>query len=87
MASMTVTADGLLQQALSLEPSERARLASDLLTSLEDDPADVDTQEIERIWDEESNCRMHLLASGQAQLVDWEHVTERINGLRAVPNG
>lgn len=82
---MTVTADALLQQALSLEPSERARLASGLLTSLEDVP--VDAAEIERLWDEESSRRMHLLASGQAQLVDWAHVTERIKGLRAEPNG
>lgn len=85
MAYMTATVDALLQQALALDPSERARLASGLLTSLDDDP--VDPAEIERLWDEESSRRMHLLASGRAQLVDWEHVTERINGLRAEPNG
>ncbi len=88
MERMAVTADALLRQALALGPTERARLASGLLTSLEGDPVDpVDSSEIERLWNEESSRRTHLLAAGQAQLVDWEHVTERINGRRAELNG
>lgn len=77
---MSIGAEVLLEQALSLSPSDRAKLASGLLASLDDDQADED--EVERLWSEESERRMALLASGEASLVTWEHVTERIDGLR-----
>lgn len=81
MTCMTETADALLEQALSLDPSERARLASGLLTSLEDDP--VDSEEIERLWDEESRRRVELLEVGNARTFSRDEVHTNLDELRA----
>jgi putative addiction module component (TIGR02574 family) len=40
---MTKTADRLLEEALQLQPNERARLAAELLSSLDDQDDDVKT--------------------------------------------
>lgn len=81
---MSIAPEVLLEQALSLSPAERAKLASGLLASLDDDQANED--EVERQWSDETERRMALLASGEARLIDWDHVTTRIDGLRAAPN-
>jgi putative addiction module component (TIGR02574 family) len=78
---MPIAPEALLEQALSLSPADRAKLASGLLASLDDDQADE--AEVERLWSEETDRRMALLDSGDVDLIEWEHVTERIDGLRA----
>ncbi len=40
---MTKEADRLLEEALALSPSERAKIAAELLSSLDDHDADVKT--------------------------------------------
>jgi hypothetical protein len=76
-----IAPEALLEQALSLSSADRAKLASGLLASLDDDQADE--AEVERLWSEETDRRMALLDSGDVDLIEWEHVTERIDGLRA----
>jgi len=76
-----MTVDSLLQQALSLEPSERAKLASGLLTSLEDTP--IDTGEIEKLWDEESRRRVEQLEAGTARTFSRDEVHTILDELRA----
>lgn len=78
---MSLAPEALLEQALALSPSDRAKLASGLLASLDENGADE--HEVERLWSGETERRMALLASGQAHQVSWEHVTERIDALRA----
>lgn len=78
---VSIAPEALLEQALSLSPAERAKLASGILASLDDDHADED--EVERQWSDETERRMALLHAGEARPVSWEHVTQRIDGLRA----
>jgi hypothetical protein len=78
---MLLAPEALLEQALALSPTDRAKLASGLLASLDTDRA-VEV-EVERRWSAETDRRMALLSSGDASLVDWAHTTKRIDGLRA----
>ena len=67
----------VLEAALALDPSERARLAKQLLTSLE--PADADA---ERLWRDEIKRRLDELAAGTAPLEDWDVVRARLRAVR-----
>ncbi len=75
------TADDLRQEVLALPASDRARIASDLLASLDDEQ--VDEAEVDRWWSEETDRRAALLDSGDAELVTWEQVLERVDERRA----
>jgi putative addiction module component (TIGR02574 family) len=78
---MSVAPEVLLEQALTLSAADRARLASGLLASLDDD-AGVDAAEVERLWSEEAERRAAQVTSDEVSLTTWEHVTERIEQLR-----
>lgn len=80
---MALAPEALLERALSLPPADRARLASGLLASVDDDQADEG--EVERSWSEETERRMTALAAGEVQAVSWEHLTTRVDGLRSSP--
>jgi putative addiction module component (TIGR02574 family) len=77
---VSVAAEALLEQALSLSVDERAKLASGLLASLDDDG--TEEAEVERLWTEESERRASQVASGEVAVVGWESVTESIDPLR-----
>lgn len=81
---MSVAPDALLEQALALSVEDRAKLASGLLASLDDEGADEAA--VERLWSEETERRAVQLSSGEAQLTTWEHLTERVDKLRAQPS-
>lgn len=74
---MTDAAESLLHQALTLPSADRARLASGLLASL--DGAAMDEAEVDRLWSDETARRAAQLEAGEAELVTWEHVVERID--------
>lgn len=78
---MALAPEELLEQALSLPPADRAKVASSLLASLDDDQADE--AEVERQWSAETERRMAQLASGEAQLFTREEVHEGLAALRA----
>ena len=67
----------VLEAALALDPNERARLAKQLLTSLE--PADADA---ERLWRDELGKRLDALDAGTAPLEDWDVVRARLRAVR-----
>ena len=67
----------VLEAALALDPSERARLAKQLLTSLE--PADADA---ERLWRDEIKKRLDELDAGTVPLEDWDVVRARLRAIR-----
>lgn len=79
--SMSLAPEALLEQALSLSPADRAKLASGLLASLDDDQADKD--EVERLWSEETERRMTQLASGEGRTFTRDEVLEGLTALRA----
>lgn len=78
---MALAPEELLEQALSLSPADRAKVASSLLASLDDDQADQ--AEVERKWSAETERRMAQLASGQAQTFTRDEVHVGLAALRA----
>lgn len=65
--------EALREAALALSEAERAKLARDLIASL-DGPADDDVTEA---WDIELCRRINEVESGKAQLLDVEDVLAR----------
>lgn len=78
---MTSAAEALLEQALTLPIEDRALLASGLLASL--DSESLDEAEVDRLWSAETEHRARQLESGEAKLVTWERLLERINERRS----
>ena len=68
---MTDAARTFLQQALELEPDERAILAAELLTSLEESD-----DEVQRAWAAEIDRRSRHAAEGRGE--DWRVVLDEI---------
>lgn len=64
----------LRDAALMLPTKERAKLAQDLLRSL-DGPADLD---VDAAWIKEIERRARELSDGSVQPVDWEVARKRI---------
>jgi hypothetical protein len=78
---MPVAPEALLEQALALSPEDRAKLASGLLASLDDEG--IDEAEVERLWsEEETDRRASQIASGEVELTSWDQVIERVGGHR-----
>lgn len=81
---MATSVRELYQQAMGLEDEERASLAGLLLESL-----DTEVEEgVEAAWLVEIERRMAALDSGDAKLVPWEDVRNRLlKRLDAAENG
>ena len=71
---MATDPEALRDAALALSEAERAKLARDLIASL-DGPADDDVAEA---WDIELCRRINEVESGKAQLLDVEDALARI---------
>lgn len=74
MSHMTLRAQKVLREALSLPPRARADIAGTLLRSLDqgDDPG------VERAWEAEVERRIHDVDSGRVKLVPWTQVRRRL---------
>lgn len=72
---MAKTADDLRQEALALSTQDRARLASDLLASLDSEVVDAD--EVDRLWSIETQRRAAMLESGEARTLTWDEIQQR----------
>lgn len=69
----TAALEALRNAVMALSERERARLASDLVASL-DGPAEKDAAEA---WDIEVCRRINEIESGQAELLDLDEVLAR----------
>jgi putative addiction module component (TIGR02574 family) len=67
----------VLDQALHLPLKERARVAHELLTSLDEGPAE-DPADVERSWAEEIGQRVDAVEAGRAKSVAWSTVEREI---------
>jgi len=67
---MPTLVDELTQRAQALAPEDRARLAENLLSSIEPEPQ----TEVEAAWDREIQRRVEEIRSGRAVLVAAEDV-------------
>jgi putative addiction module component (TIGR02574 family) len=69
------TVDDIRNQALELSPEDRARLARDLLLSLE---PETRQEESESAWAGEIEARSAAVARGEFTASDWRESLERI---------
>ena len=65
--------DEILPAALALSAKERAKLAREILESLQNPDTDADAA-----WIEEIDRRAQQVENGTAPLVDWEVARDRI---------
>lgn len=63
-----MSTEELLAQVLKLPRQERARLAEEVLSSLED----LDDEDVAAAWAGELSRRSREVAEGKVQSVDWE---------------
>ena len=74
---MTSRAQALLREALTLQTSERADVAAELLASLEDAPPE-NPAEVEAAWAREIERRARRVMSGESAGEPWEAVRARV---------
>ncbi len=81
---MATAAENLFEKALQLPASDRAHLAADLIASLDADAADEAS--VDKSWSQETARRAEMVETGEAQLVSWDHLEERIAKHRSSPS-
>lgn len=69
---MTTLVEELSQKARTLSPEDRARLAEDLLASLEDESESIEA--VDAAWEQEIGRRVQDVKSGNAKLIPAEDV-------------
>lgn len=67
----------ILHAALRLSPAERASLAQQLLTSLED----LKAEELDELWADEAERRLREYRSGRGSATDAENVHSKARQL------
>ena len=67
---MTTLIEELSQRARTLSPEDRARLADELLASLDDES----DPEAEALWEKEIGRRVEEIKSGRAKLISADEV-------------
>ena len=73
---MTTKSEFILNEALSMSPAERARIAHCLIYSLEEPKAEsVDAQ-----WIQLAQKRLEELENGTVQPVFWEEIKQKVRG-------
>jgi putative addiction module component (TIGR02574 family) len=70
---MTRTADDFLAEALELPVDERARIAAELLDTLDDT-----REEVESPWAAEIQRRVAQARAGELESTDWRTVLDRV---------
>lgn len=78
---MAKTADDLRTEVLALPALDRARIATELLASL--DSENVDDNEIDELWSTETQRRAAMLDTGRAGTLSWDEIEQRFAERRA----
>jgi putative addiction module component (TIGR02574 family) len=71
---MTQKSQVVLEEALKLSATERAEVAEQLISSLDDIP---DTN-VEQAWQEEVQRRLQQVERGELKTIPWEEVQRRL---------
>jgi len=71
---MSSPADALLDSVLRLPEPERARIAAELVASLDGAPEPG----VEAAWAGEIKSRIEQVEKGQARLLDWDGVKDEV---------
>ena len=78
---MSTRADSILGTALTLPPDDRARIAAELIASLDEG----EDRDVEAAWATEIERRISEIESGEAETVSWEEARARIRSKLAKP--
>lgn len=78
---MAKTADDLRTEVLALPAHDRARIASELLASLDHEAADE--TEVDDLWSVETQRRATMLETGEAGALTWGEIEQRFAERRA----
>lgn len=70
MRAMSISAEALLDSALKLPSEDRARIAAELIASLDGAPE----AGVEAAWDVEVERRIAQADQGEVHLLDWNDV-------------
>ncbi len=70
---MSANTEKILEQALSLNESERAELANSILESLEPTDPDADS-----LWADEIKRRVEDLKAGRVETISWSEVRSEL---------
>lgn len=76
---MSISKGELLQQALGLEPDQRAELAEELLESIR--RSDFESEELQRAWSDEVERRLEEIRDGRAEVIPWEQVQAELSNV------
>jgi len=74
----TSTLDSVLAEALQMPDNDRARIAEQLISSL-DDSVDPD---VEALWQQEIQHRLQEIRDGSVQCIPWEDMRQRLTAYR-----
>jgi putative addiction module component (TIGR02574 family) len=74
---MSLTIEQLREEALRLAPEDRARLASELISSL-DALDEVDQASVDAAWADEVHQRMDDVRTGRVSLVEGDQVFQEL---------
>jgi putative addiction module component (TIGR02574 family) len=73
-----MTIEELKREALQLDPSKRASLARDLLSSLDD----LSDDEVEQLWLEEASRRRDEIVAGVVETIPMDEVFAQVRSKR-----
>lgn len=82
---MAKTADDLRTEVLALPAQERARIASELLASLDSEA--VDETEVDELWSAETQRRAAMVDTGDARTLTWGEIELRFAERRVQRDG
>jgi putative addiction module component (TIGR02574 family) len=74
---MSINAEAVLREPLTLPSQERAKVAAELLASLEETPM-ADAEAVREAWAEELEHRARRAASGEDAGEPWEALRDRL---------
>lgn len=74
MSCMSIAAEALLDSALKLPSEDRARIAAELIASLDGIPE----AGVEEAWDAEVDRRIEQADRGEVELTDWNAVKAEV---------
>jgi putative addiction module component (TIGR02574 family) len=75
---MSSAAKAILEATLKLDPQERARIAHELIVSLDEGPSE---DGVEAAWEQELERRAGEIDSGAVKLEPWSKVRQELDGI------
>ena len=75
---MSSAAKAILEATLKLDPGERARIAHELIVSLDEGPTE---EGVEAAWEQELERRAGEIDSGAVKLEPWSKLRQELDGI------